>query len=330
MTDEANHGPNPLAPYPTLTERDAGQLPEPEFYEGVPAHMELHLRTWVSDVLHEQDDLARTVATRCRLAWPEPMRDLTGRPYRLSAKSALERVFAGKIEGITSTRPIDQLTVLDAIISFHPDWEPSRDETYAWDGHDHHREWIDSIADLNALLRDCGSAWYVNGEFHGLCRRVDPVATDAWKLARRAAEQANRVRASDYLAQAWQELYGQHPDPSSGYSAAIKAVEAAVLPVIYPDRKAQGKTPTVHQARRDLQDHGKRWRFVLAESDQVAPGEGSVDVVTSMLDRLLRGETERHADDGNRPNQQGEAEAAVHLAVLLVQWFVTGAVQPRN
>ncbi|QIZ35911.1 hypothetical protein [Saccharopolyspora sp. ASAGF58] len=103
-----------------------------------------------------------------------------------------------------------------------------------------------------------------------------------------------------------------------------------MLPVVFPDRKEKGKKPTVHQARTELIKHGPRWRFVLAESDQVAQGEGSVDVVASMLDRLLKGETERHADDDNRPSEKAEAEAAVHLAVLLVQWFVTSTVRPRD
>lgn len=330
VSDEEGLGPDqlaPLAPYPTLAERDAGQLPEPEFYEGVPAHMERHLRTWVSDALTRQEDLVRKVITRCRIAWTAFSTDRMMRTSLLSPAAVLGRVMEGRLEGITSTRPIDRLTVLDAIINLHPDWDIERD---GWDNSEYTKEWVTSLVDLNDLLQDCGSAWYVNGEFRGLCRRVDPTATDAWKRARQAAEQANRERASDYLARAWNAVYGQHPDPSAGYSAAVKAVEAAVLPVVYPDRKAQGKTPTVHQARRQLHNCPEQWRLVLAESDRVAPGEGSVEVVASMLDRLLRGETERHADDDNRPSRQEEAEAALHLAVLLVQWFVTGAVQPRN
>lgn len=236
----------------------------------------------------------------------------------------------GRTEGITSSRPLDRLTVLDAIINLHPAWDAPTDGFDAIDGYERAQEWANELADLDRVLGDCGSVWYIDPEFRGLYRRVDPTATHAWKRARQSAEQAGRERASSYLAQAWQELYGQHPDPSAGYSAAVKAVEAAVLPVIFPDRKAQGKKPTVHQARNELRDHEDRWRFVLAESDRVASHEGCIDVVTSMLDRLLRGETERHADDDNRPSERHEAEAAVHLAVLLVQWFVTGAVQRRN
>jgi hypothetical protein len=246
---------------------------------------------------------------------------------RLNSQAVLNRLVSGRSEDITTALLLDRLSIVDAIINLHPNWD-AEDPLGGWSDQDPQREWRDLLVDLNTLLRDCGSAWYVDEEFRGLYRRVDPTATEAWRRAREAAGDAGRSLASRYLAQAWQEIYGQHPDPSAGYAAAVKAVEAAVLPVVFPDRKAKGKRPTVHQARTELDKHGSRWRFVLAESDQVAPGDGSVEVVASMLDRLLKGETERHADDDNRPSEKDEAEAAVHLAVLLVQWFVTDAIRP--
>jgi hypothetical protein len=86
----------------------------------------------------------------------------------------------------------------------------------------------------------------------------------------------------------------------------------------------------VHHVRRELKDHHNRWRFVLAEAEDVPAEEGSIEVVTTMLDRMLRGETERHGVEGvNRPSTPAEAQAAVHLAAVLVQWFTSGAIQPR-
>ncbi|MCR3721887.1 MULTISPECIES: hypothetical protein [Prauserella salsuginis group] len=158
---------------------------------------------------------------------------------------------------------------------------------------------------------------------------MDPTVTEAWRRTRELAEKAGRVKASENLAEAWRELYGQHPDPSASYSAAVKAVENAALDVVFPNRQP-GQLKTIHAASRELRKHPGRWRFVLREAETVPVGQGSTEVVTTMLDRFLRGETDRHADDENRASEPAEAAAALHLAVVLVQWFVTGAVQPKD
>jgi hypothetical protein len=122
-----------------------------------------------------------------------------------------------------------------------------------------------------------------------------------------------------------------HPEPTDGYADAVKAVEAVACPVVLPEKTEQGKA-MIHRVRDELLDrHPKRWRFVLVESEDVEAGHGSIDVVAAMLNRLLRGETERHGLEGrNRPSTQAEAETAIHLAAVLVQWFSRGAIQRRE
>lgn len=106
----------------------------------------------------------------------------------------------------------------------------------------------------------------------------------------------------------------------------MKAVEAVVVPVIAP-----GTGSTVHAAARKLRNNLPDWRFTLIHERGFPSGDGSADVVSAMLDRLLTGETDRHtSDDRNRPSTQAEAETAVHLAVTLVQWFASGAIQPQT
>jgi hypothetical protein len=181
--------------------------------------------------------------------------------------------------------------------------------------------------DLERMLVDAGSAWEVNGEFRGLYRRVDATVVEAWERAWAQAESAGRTGASRYLAQAWRKIYGQHPEPTDGYADAVKAVEAVAVPVVLPDKP----NAIVHHVRTELEKHSDQWRFVLVEGEAIAAGEGAIDVVATMLNRLLRGETERHGlDHRNRPSSQAEAEAAVQLAVVLVQWFLDGAIQKRN
>ncbi|QIZ35912.1 hypothetical protein [Saccharopolyspora sp. ASAGF58] len=196
VTDEVQSHSDPLAPYPTLAERDAGQMPEPELYEDVPPHLDVHLQSWVTRALKEQESLARSVANRCRMTWPAAVPTKpSGTFRRIASGEAIARFFRGD-ESVASTRMLDRLTVLDAIINLHPAWEERHDPTDIWFERDRYREWINLLAELNDLLRDCGSAWYVDGEFRGLYRRVDPTATQAWRQARQCADDAGRNLAS--------------------------------------------------------------------------------------------------------------------------------------
>jgi len=57
-------------------------------------------------------------------------------------------------------------------------------------------------------------------------------------------------------------------------------------------------------------------------------GTGSVEPLTGMLDLLWKGQTSRHGGrTAQRPEIFEEAQMAVHLAVTLVHWFTTGAIQ---
>lgn len=149
MTDEDRPQLDPLAPYPTPDEREAGQLPEPELYEGVPPHLDVHLRTWVARALKDQDGLARTVATRCRMSWPAVIKGSGDSPIRLTSQGALSRVMAGQTQEITSPRPLDRLTIVDAIISLHPHREADNDPLDGWaNTPDRQREWGNLLVDL--------------------------------------------------------------------------------------------------------------------------------------------------------------------------------------
>lgn len=319
MTDKPQQ-PNPLAPWPTLAERESGLLPPPEYYEDVPAHMDRPLREWVGNVIGDQRDLARRIATRLR-ASSSAVFDRTGPATPVQIVRWLADGETGMCE---VARPVDRLTVIDAIVALHLDWD-QRDE-YSHRVRPNHDRWISQLADLIHLLNDCGSAWQVDPEFRGLYRRVEAPVVEAWQRARASAEETGRPSAARFLTEAWKKTYGMHPQSTDGYTAAVKAVEAVAVPVVLPDKPRA----IVHHVRRELKDHPNRWRFVLAEAENVQAGEGTIEVVTAMLDRLLRGETERHGVDGvNRPSTPAEARAAVHLAAVLVQWFISGAVQPR-
>lgn len=314
---------DPLAPWPTLAERDAGTAQAASLYEGVPDHLEPHLMEWVAEIIQEEVELNRRVLSRLRVGW-EPFVKYEGRaPKSVTPAQALTWLAEGVTSGLRLERDIDQLTVVDAIVGLHPGWDST-----AYSGSEpEHELWGRKLYELEGILVDAGSAWEVNAEFRGLYRRVDATVVEAWQRARVLAEAAGRTGASRYLAQAWRKIYGQHPEPTDGYADAVKAVEAVAVPVVLPDKT----NAIVHHVRAELEKHPGQWRFVLVEGEKITAGDGAIDVVATMLNRLLRGETERHGlEHRNRPSSQAEAGAAVQLAVVLVQWFLDGAIQKRD
>ncbi|MCX5014249.1 hypothetical protein OG765_25160 [Streptomyces sp. NBC_00555] len=172
---------------------------------------------------------------------------------------------------------------------------------------------------LDELLSDAGSAWCVRLDRSGLVRRVDPNAASAYEMAMTSAE-----KARDRLSKAWSAAYGLHPDPGAAYRHAVAAVEAVAIPLFVPaDSQA-----SLGRVRAHL-DQG-RAKYVLAISNKAGDASG-IESIIEMVSTLWHGQRDRHeGGTSSAPITQEAAEAAVHLAVLLVQWFATGAVQPRR
>jgi hypothetical protein len=70
---------------------------------------------------------------------------------------------------------------------------------------------------------------------------------------------------------------------------------------------APGTGATVHTAARKLRTNVANWQFTLVETHDIPAGEGSADVVSSTLDRFLKGETARHTSgEHNRESTHTE------------------------
>ncbi len=147
-------------------------------------------------------------------------------------------------------------------------------------------------------------------------RRVNDTVTTEAKATMTAAGVAG-----EHLAQAWAEAYGLHPNQSKAYIEAVKAVEAAAQPIVTP-RDSKATLGKIISALRDAPD---KWEVVLS----APPKLDRVEVVRLMADLLWQGQTDRHGTPNPVPVTQGQAEAAVHLAVLLVQWFNAGSIRRR-
>lgn len=177
----------------------------------------------------------------------------------------------------------------------------------------------DSLNTLEEILKRNGSAWKVGARegYPGLERRV-PVGVQE------AADHvmANTSHAGDILSEAWHAAFGVNPDPSKAYDRALKAVEAAMKKPVSPN-DAVATLTKMKNAIRDQKD----WTLPLHGEDPVTP---TSLVLLGMVQSLIAGQPDRHAGDGPLPEvSQEAAEAAVMLAVPLVQWFTSGAAARR-
>ena len=127
-----------------------------------------------------------------------------------------------------------------------------------------------------------------------------------------------------YLRKAWGATYGRNPQPDTAYRDAVRAVEAAAIPIVRPSRSP----PTLGLVITELHDRPERFATRLNPSPPLEP----IETVRQMLSLLWKSQRDRHGVDDDVPLtvSQQEAEDALALAVTLVRWFDTGAVYRRD
>jgi len=174
-----------------------------------------------------------------------------------------------------------------------------------------------SVAELGGMLSDAGSVWEVSsdGALWYLSRRVGDEA-------RAAADSimAGSDRAAEYMRRAWRSVYGREPHPADGYRDAIRAVEAAAIPVVSPlNTKA-----TLGTIIADLRAAPHKWTVQLNHPSH----EAQVRAVADCLDLVWKGDLRHGTPDEATPVALTlqEAEAALHLSLTMVKWFRDGIV----
>ena len=128
--------------------------------------------------------------------------------------------------------------------------------------------------------------------------------------------------ASDHLDKAWQAAFGREPTPSAAYSEAVKAVEAAAIPVVLPNDKLATLGKIVGELRANPQ------KYATAFARDATPARDTtlspLEVVIALADLLWVNQTDRHAVGDPQPAApvtQPQAELAVHIALTLVHTF---------
>lgn len=173
---------------------------------------------------------------------------------------------------------------------------------------------VSAYQDLEALLAAGNSAYAVRADRAGLEMRTTPeVQAQVQQVVTTAAGSAG-----EHLANAWNEAYSRTPDPVKSYSESIKAVEAALAPVVSPNNLKATLGTLIGQ----VNANPATYKFVIGD------GTNSDGVGTALgLMRLLwEGQTSRHGGvNPTRHETTEEAQAAVHIAATLVQYGVSGA-----
>jgi len=176
------------------------------------------------------------------------------------------------------------------------------------------------LDELGRMLHYGRSIYRVNDDGDGLVYRVDPTAEQAFQETAAAAEPTTAA----LLRAAWQHAYKPDPDATTAYREAVRAVEQVACPLVLPN----SQKPTLGTVIAHLRDAEHKWELALVDTTD-APA--SIEPLVSLLDQLWQGQRSRHGGGSNSRDQRPEeAEAAVHLAVLAVQWLNTGVLRKKT
>jgi hypothetical protein len=284
-----------------LSARIGARAVDPAFHEGVPDWLVRPLLDWLGWALNKRT--VYLVAARMRISLlassdpPSMLRHVLG-----------QRAGLGFGDGRW-----DLLDAIDHLVQM--DWDELKLPDIV---NDEALPGSDKLSGLERILAEGGSAYHVSIPHQRLERRVDETAADA--VERSAAVSGDE--AGRYLRHAWTATYGLHPDPTTAYREAVRAVEAAACPLVLPN----DPKPTLGKAIAHLKQTSNNWALAIA-----GDGAAGVAPLVAMLELLWTGQVSRHAGAStSRDQRQIEAEAAVALAATLVHWFAIGVVRRQN
>ncbi|MFW8624832.1 hypothetical protein ACOI1A_12920 [Corynebacterium glutamicum] len=166
---------------------------------------------------------------------------------------------------------------------------------------------------LTDIFLNAGSAWSVSPQGNSLTRRVDATAQRQIEMI-----VSFRDDSSVELGEAWECAYGRSPNPSDVWDHSIKAIEAALWPIVLP----QNPKATLGTIEKALHDKPSKWTFGL-KSNSI----GGIESLHALL-KMVWPNPDRHGTGESRTPTQNEAEAVLHTAITIVQWIQGGLLQP--
>jgi hypothetical protein len=280
-----------MSDWQRLSVRD-GRASDDGPYEGVPRHLYQPLRYWIDSWLGGDPGSWSDINGGPRLA--AAIRADVGplRGQKLTVRVVTESLWA---------QPDLMLDAVDAALHLYQPLPGNITEM--------------RLTDLDEILSLGGSVWRVDFDRHRLIRRVAATAQADFENASSPDDMA-----STELQDAWAAAYGRNPDPSDAWDHSIKAVEAALIPIVIP-RKDKA---TLGDVVGSLNAQVSQWDLALRGHDN----SRSVAPLVAML-RLIWPNPDRHGSDSSRKPSLDEAQAVVSLAVTIMQWVRAGVLSRR-
>jgi len=293
----------PATDWERLSER-LGILPVAGWHEDIPVALETPLKEWIHDTLRYGEPDTPGI--------PRPPQRFAGRPWWEVAVERLRLRLNVAADSDDPARDFAYRTAADRLADVV---DAVLDLMSATAGRPR--------AELERLLDDARSALRLTADGRGLERRADVMAEAALATAAEAADAApDAGSASAHLRIAWECVYSLQADPVKGYSEAIKAVEAAAHATLEPNNRMA----TLGTMRGQLRTNREKYALAIRGPEAL----GDVGPLLECMSLLWEGQASRHGSSRpTRPETLGEATMAVHLAVMLVQWFTSGAVRKR-
>jgi len=172
-----------------------------------------------------------------------------------------------------------------------------------------------TVRGLNRVLIESGSKWIAvkspsgSSVYAHLDERVEATATEAFELL----TNNNANAASDFMKQAWSSAFGRSPNPSLAYSSSIKAIEAAVWPIILPNNQRS----TLGDLIREIDNNQGKWHTSITET---VANEG-MDSINAAMKVVWHGQTDRHGTANPIIPSQQAAEQAIFAALYICSVF---------
>lgn len=177
-----------------------------------------------------------------------------------------------------------------------------------------------AISELRNRLYASGSAWTVGPDGRSLTRRV---LAEAQASAQEAIARGDRE--TEYLCAAWRYAYGRNPQPGSAYRDAVRAIEAVICPLVIPN----DSVGTLGKAIAVLRDApAGKFGSIFDDNPRGTP---PVDLIRGILELVWTNQIDRHGTANSEVPinvSQEQAEAAVQIAVLILQWVRSGVLFP--
>lgn len=314
-----------------LSQRSDADAPGEALYEGVPGHLRDPLVHWLECQFYDYIDMrpdssytiihgeaadarALRIANRLRLSLPKQIPD----PYRRGSfvdrdrpKHASLLIHLAKEAGDSLLLDIADAALADRL-------EPTaRKLALRSSGPGYRTEELpNQPADLDAVLREGGSAYRVSDDGTALERRVDNTITS---LVRQAI--SHSTTASRHLESAWRAAYGIKPDPTEAYEQAIKAIEAALVPVVLPNERHG----MLGGALGMLSSRADEWELAILNKEARPAG---ITPFIEFIRLIYGGQRDRHAGTPTTIAVGTDAaEMAVHAAAMVVYWVSIGGLR---